>query len=194
MSAVLKMEVVKPRRVLNVGGGGNRALPPEYEGWDQQILDIDETCKPDVVLDAKNMTTLPAGEYDAVFCSHNLEHFYAHDVPVVLKGMLHVLKDGGHAHISVPSFDGMIRALQANRMDVNDVWYRTSSGAAITFHDVLYGWSHAMEAGNLYYAHKCAFTQHSLGKVLLESGFARVELGEDSFNLVARAHKGAKCQ
>lgn len=179
-------------RVLNVGGGANRELPPHYAGWDQDLLDINPECQPDICLDAKRLKELQGGTYDAVFCSHNLEHFYKHEVPVVLEGFLHVLNDDGFAEISVPSLPSMIRNMQANSLDIGDVWYRTPSGAAITFHDVLYGWDHAMANGNLFYAHKCGFTVHSLGEALLKSGFMGVEIGEDNFNIVAKAHKKAR--
>ncbi len=182
------------KSVLNVGGGSNRNLPPEYDGWNQVVIDIDPQVSPDICLDAKLMDELPGFNYDAAFCSHNLEHFYKHDVPLVLKGMLHVLKDGGFAHISVPSFSGMIAAMQRDRLDINDVWYRTSGGTAITFHDVLYGWNHAMENGNLYYAHRCAFTQASLSEALLKAGFDGVHIGDDGYNIVAKAYKGKPCQ
>lgn len=175
--------------VLNVGGGTNRNLPPEFDGWDQVLLDIDPECKPDICLDAKKLKDLDGGQYDAVFCSHNLEHFYAHDVPVVLAGFLHVLKDGGFAQIAVPSLTRALDAMRERSLDIGDVWYRTSAGSPITFHDVLYGWGHAMEAGNLFYAHKCGFTRISLGDALLKAGFAGVRIGEDAFNLVAMAYK-----
>ena len=28
-------------KVLNVGGGASRYLPPEYDGWEQDLLDIE---------------------------------------------------------------------------------------------------------------------------------------------------------
>lgn len=57
---------------------------------------------PDVVCDARQLSQLPRATYDAVYCSHNLEHYYRHDVPKVLAGFSHVLKVGGFVHIIVP--------------------------------------------------------------------------------------------
>lgn len=179
-------------KVLNVGGGASRDLPERYKGWDLDVLDIDPAVNPDICLDAKLMSTLEAAGYDAVLCSHNLEHFYKHEVPVVLAGFLHVLKDGGFAEIVVPNLTKLFAAMQGRSLDIGDVWYRTSSGTPITFHDVLYGWNHAMSNGNLFYAHKCGFTATSLGDALIAAGFKGASLWEDEYNLYAKAFK--KCQ
>lgn len=180
-------------RVLNVGGGLNPALPAHFEGWDLDVLDIDPEVKPDICLDAREMKTLPAETYDAVLCSHALEHFYKHDVPKVLAGFLHVLKPDGFAEIVVPSLTRLWEAMAKCSLDVSDVWYRTGNGVPITFHDVLYGWHHAMENGNLYYAHKCGFTMNSLSEALMKAGFAGVQIWDDASNLYARAYRTKPC-
>ena len=90
-------------RVLNVGGGSKEIpIPEHYEGWEHVLLDIDAARKPDVVCDARELSKLPAGLYDAVYCSHNLEHYWRHDVPRVLKGFAHVLGAHGFAEVAVP--------------------------------------------------------------------------------------------
>ena len=174
-------------RVLNVGGGSNRDLPPAYKDYVQDILDIDPVVHPDILCDAREMLGLPAGTYDAVFCSHTLEHFYKHDVPKVLAGFRHVLKADGVAHISVPNIPNAFLAMRANNLDLHDIWYRTGSNTPITFHDVLYGWNHAMERGNLFYAHKCGFSGISLGEAVMKAGFPHVRVAEDQYNIVAKA-------
>jgi predicted SAM-dependent methyltransferase len=91
------------RKVLNVGGNSKAiALPPVYQGWENVLLDIDPKGQPDVLCDARELAGLAGGEYDAVYCSHNLEHYHRHDVPKVLAGFRHVLKAEGFAHIRVP--------------------------------------------------------------------------------------------
>lgn len=176
-------------RVLNVGGGERPALPEHFKGWEQVVLDINADAKPDILLDAKDLCTLEPSTYDAVLCSHNLEHFYKHDVPIVLKGMLHVLKETGFAEIVVPDINCLFEAMRRESLELGDVWYRTAAGVPITFHDVLYGWNHAMERGNLYYAHKCGFTQHSLGEALLAAGFKGAHIWTDNKAILARAFK-----
>lgn len=176
--------------VLNVGGGESRHLPSHFNGWKQLLLDIDPAVKPDIVYDALDMQELTGGEYDAVYCSHNLEHFYAHDVPKVLAGFLHVLKPGGFAEINVPNIRSLMQQMIGNNLDVNDVWYRAPGDTPITFHDVLYGWSKQMRNGNLYYAHKCAFTPFSLCQTLCSAGFEKVGITDQGCNLVG---VGFKC-
>ena len=168
--------------VLNVGGGGGRALPEEFDGWAQHVLDIDAEVGAEIVLDAKRMRELAPGKYDAVFCSHNLEHFYRHEVPRVLAGMLWVLKPEGYAHIVVPDMAALLRDCK----DLDDVWYKAGE-TPITFHDVMYGWGDMIAAGNEFYAHKCGFTPMSLHKALLGAGFVKTEIGMDGYNIRARA-------
>jgi hypothetical protein len=184
-------------KVLNVGGGDGKGPLPRFEGWENIVLDIDPETTPDICMDAREMASLPGGEYDAVFCSHNLEHYYKHEVPTVLGGFSHVLKEDGYAEIIVPNIMKLIEALKRNSLDLMDTWYRTSSGVPITFHDVLYGWGQAIEKGNLYYAHHCGWTQNSLCKELISAGFkGGVQVWEDDYNIYARAFKQEKdvCQ
>jgi hypothetical protein len=164
-------------RVLNVGGGAGRDLPSLYKGWEQHLLDIDADVKPDICCDAKDVRTkIRAGIYDAVYCSHNLEHFYRHEVPVVLDGFAHVLKQNGFAHITVPDIGTLFEAVKGK--DINDTYY-VCNGGKITFHDVLYGWGLQVEAGNGFYAHKTGFTVKSLTKALTEAGFTKVMIASD---------------
>ncbi len=179
-------------RVLNVGGGASRSLPPTYDGWEQLLLDIDPDVGADIVCDAKDLLSLEANSFDAVYCSHNLEHFYQHDVPAVLGGFLHVLKDTGFADIAVPNITNLLQEMVSRGHDINDIWYRTGGGLPITFHDVLFGWSQAMKGGNIYYSHKCGFTALSLGTALQAAGFQDVQVIDKGMNLQGLGYKKGK--
>jgi len=174
-------------KVLNVGGGAGRDLPQQYRNWEHVLLDIDPAVKPDIVCDAREMLSMQAEEYDAVYCSHTLEHFYRHEVPVVLGGMFHVLKPGGFVDISVPNMAALFKAVQL--LDIEDVWYRIPGGQPITFHDVIYGWGEMIKKGNLHYAHKCGFTALSLATELEAAGFVDIGIGDDGLNILSKAHK-----
>lgn len=174
-------------KVLNVGGGASRDLPSFYRGWDQILLDIDPAVKPDIVCDAKNLGTIK-DKFDAVFNSHNLEHFYRHDVPVVLRGFVHVLKPTGFAQIAVPDMETLFEAIRGR--DIMDTYY-TCNGGPISFHDVIYGWNKPMSQGNLFYSHKCGFTEKSISKALISAGFKKVFTATENGNLHAYAFKSS---
>ena len=179
------------KKVLNVGGNSKDIpLPPQYAGFEHLLLDIDPSGKPDVVCDARNLTTLEAGAFDAVYCSHNLEHYYRHDVPKVLGGFLHVLKEGGFAQIRVPDLAVVMKATIDRGLDVEDVLYESAAGP-ITVLDVLYGLGSEIEqSGQDYFAHKTGFTQKSLAKALNKAGFTKVFSGLGNFEISALAFKG----
>jgi predicted SAM-dependent methyltransferase len=122
-----------PDPIRGSGGGmheestecGRQPLPPQYEGWEKILLDIYPKVKPDVLCDARQLTKLPAGMYDGVYCSHNLEHYYRHDVPKVLAGFPHVLKDRGFAHIIVPDMGEVMRTVVRRGSDIDDMLFES---------------------------------------------------------------------
>ena len=181
------------KRVLNVGGNSKQILlPHQHDGYEHVLLDIDPAQRPDVVCDAREMAQrLPPATYDAVYCSHNLEHYYAHDVPRVLAGFLHVLKEPGFAQVIVPDIGDVMRACVARGMALEDVLYDSSAGP-ITVHDVIYGFGREIErSGNDFFAHKTGFTPASLKAALLAAGFSKVYIETWEYSAYAMAFKGA---
>lgn len=178
------------KRVLNVGGNSKSIpLPPVYRGWDNVLLDIDPRSNPDVLCDARELTRLSGGEYDAVYCSHNLEHYYRHDVPKVLAGFRHVLKDEGFANIRVPDMAEVMRTAVQSDMDIDDVLYQSAAGP-ITVRDVIYGYGVEIErSGNDFFAHKTGFTRKSLQAALQASGFPVVYVDARNLEVMAVAFK-----
>ena len=178
------------KKVLNVGGNSKEIpLPPEYAGWEHVLLDIDPRGSPDVVCDARELSTLPGSTYDAVYCSHNLEHYYRHDALKVLAGFIHVLKADGFAHIRVPDMGDLMKVVVNNNLDIDDFLYQSPAGP-ITVRDVIYGYGVEIErTGNDFFAHKTGFTQKSLMAILQQSGFAFVFAGVGNLEVVALAFK-----
>jgi hypothetical protein len=170
------------RSVLNVGGGSKATAIPEYfAGWRHDLLDIDPRGGPDIVCDARELTRLPSGTYDAIYCSHNLEHYYRHDGLEVLRGFLHVLNDTGFAEIRVPDIARVIAVLYEQQLELDDVLYHSPAGP-ISAHDVVYGLqSEIKQSGQDFYAHKTGFTRKSLSTFLMEAGFQRVYLATEPF-------------
>ena len=170
------MNEFNKRRVLNVGGNNKAIKIPDYfNGFEHLLVDIDAGVKPDILIDARELSTLEPQQFDAVYCSHNLEHFFTHDVAKVLGGFQHVLKADGFAEIRVPDLKALMRHLVENDLDLDDVLYQTSAGHSITARDVFYGWGKEIESSGVdFYAHKTGFSQKTLQKALNQAGFSFV--------------------
>ena len=179
------------KRVLNVGGNSKDiALPPQYAGFEHLLLDIDPRGDPDICCDARELRSLAEEQFDAIYCSHNLEHYYRHDVPRVLAGFLHALKPGGFAHIRVPDLNDLFRQVVARKLDVEDVLYTSSLGPIMVL-DVIYGYSVEIERSRQdFYAHKTGFTEKSLVAALKHAGFGDIVHRTGSLEIEAVAFKG----
>ncbi len=166
------------KTLLNVGGNSKHIqLPEVYSGWKKVLLDIDSSIQPDICCDARNLLSLTPGEYDVVYCSHNLEHYYPHESPMVLQGFRHVINSKGAIDIHVPDLGQLMKIVINNDMDINDFLYQSAAGP-ITVHDVLFGYGVEIEkSGNDFFAHKTGFTVKSLEKLLKENGFPYVYSG-----------------
>lgn len=165
-------ELLKMKRLLNVGGGSKSIqLPQEYNGCEHLLLDIDPAGKPDIILDGRKLIELPAAQFDAIYCSHNLEHYFHHDVPKVLNGFFHVLKPGGFAQIRVPDLIELMRIVVQKNMDLEEQLYVSAAGPIATL-DVIYGFGRQIEtSGNDFFAHKTGFSKQSLTRAVEKAGF-----------------------
>jgi SAM-dependent methyltransferase len=181
------------RRLLNVGGFSKSiAIPGYFRGWDHMLLDIDPTVGADVVCDARELETLAPSQFDAIYCSHNLEHYYKHDVIRVLRGFLHVLQPDGFAQIRVPDLHAVFRKVVTAKLDLDDTLYVTRNGQPILVSDVIYGWTKKIEqSGQEFFAHKTGFSPSSLRAALLTAGFQTVATtaSEKRFEVAALAFK-----
>jgi hypothetical protein len=180
-------------RVLNVGGNSKAIpIPACYNGWEHHLLDIDPIGQPDVLCDAVLLKTKGEyrGQYDSVFCSHNLEHYYLHNVPDVLEGFYNVTNDDGYIHVSVPHTLNVMRYIVAYNKELSDPLYNLGDGTAISGHDVMFGWGKQIAASGVdFFAHKCAFTPISLTRLIIEAGFPFVYIQEEGLNMGAVAFK-----
>lgn len=164
------------KKVLNVGGN-NKAIPiPQcFDGWQHDLLDIDPRGNPDVLCDARELWKLPPRQYDAIYCSHNLEHYQRYDVVNVLKGFRIVLKKEGFIFVKVPDLHAVMHRVIEENLDIDDVLYVAQCGP-ILVRDVIYGLHVEIErSGNDFYAHKTGFTQKSLVNVLTDNGFTSIQ-------------------
>jgi len=174
-------------RLLNIGAGPI-PNPRQYREWEIVTLDIDESVKPDLAMDARDLVQLAPGQYDAVYASHVLEHFSEADVDKVLWGFYHVLTWDGFADIRVPDARAVMRAVTSG-IPLDETLYVAPVGP-IRPVDVLWGWQEQIRrSGQPYYAHRYGFSRDTLGKALHAARFAYVEIGLDVYELHAMAYK-----
>jgi len=163
-------------RLLNIGSGGpGIPLPPHYKNWQVIRLDVAKDTEPDILLDARQLATLPPGEYDAVYSSHFLEHFGPWELPGVLAGMRHVLKPGGWCEARVPDLGGLIRLVAGENLEM-DAWLYDSPAGPIAVRDVIYGYAPFVQRSE-FMQHKTGFSADSLAVLMKGCGFSRVWVG-----------------
>src|ERR1700752_3403920 len=180
----------KLMKILNVGGGSKDIpLPPAYAAVEQILLDIAPGPGVDIVADPRTHKFKP--EFDVVFCSHNLEHYYAHETIPVLRQFYSALVVGGILHVKVPDIGKLMKLVVDNELELDDVLYHAPVGP-IMVQDVIYGWGDEIErSGEPFYAHKTGFTLAKLGKCIGKAGFRQVQVFQlaDSLELEAMGLK-----
>ena len=76
-------------KFLHVGCGQNDKSKTTdifaSDEWEETRLDIDESVKPDLVSSITDMSIIKDGSFNAVYSAHNIEHLYAHEVPIAFK-------------------------------------------------------------------------------------------------------------
>lgn len=163
-----------PRRVLHVGCGParKRDMVPAFHGddWVEVRCDIDASAEPDIVANMMDLGVIESGTYDAVYSSHNIEHVFPHEVPIVLREFSRVLKHDGVLVITCPDVQSLGAALSEGRLV--EPLYQSPAGP-ISAIDILWGHRAAIAAGKVYMAHKCGFTAQVLVNTLVQSGFQR---------------------
>jgi len=160
--------------------------------WTELRLDIDQNVNPDIVGTMMDMLAVADASVDAVFSSHNIEHLYPHEVPLVLKEFLRVLRPDGFTVITCPDLQAVCALVAEDKL--TEMAY-TSPAGPIAPLDILYGHRPPMARGNLFMAHRCGFTQKVLTGTLQGSGFATVAAtrrGHPFYDLWAVATKSAQ--
>lgn len=163
------------KKVLNAGCG---AYTPERlhaafrnPGWKEVRLDIDRAVQPDIVGSIADLSSIATASFDAIWCSHNLEHLHTHEVPKALAEFRRVLKPDGFALVTTPDLELIAGLVIAGRLE--EPAYQSAAGP-ISALDMLFGLSTSIERGNLFMAHNSGFTTDRIGRLLVASGFAEV--------------------
>lgn len=174
------------------------------DDWNELRVDINPSANSDIVGSMTDMSSVDSKSMDAVFSSHNIEHLYAHEVPVALAEFARVLKPDGFLVVTCPDLQSVC-ALVANDK-LTDIAYSSPAGPIAPL-DILYGHRPSLAQGNHFMAHRCGFTQKVLGSVLHQTGFQKIAIrrrehpaydlwaiaalapmGDDEIRVLAKAH------
>jgi len=157
------------------------------DGWRELRLDINPAVKPDIVASMLSMPMVATGSVDAVWSSHNIEHLYAHEVPVALCEFQRVLKPGGFALITLPDLQAIAELVAADKLE--DTAYVSPAGPIAPL-DMIFGHGDSIARGNTFMAHNTGFTARTLAKALARAGFVRVDVKRGkSYDLWAAGYK-----
>jgi len=139
------------------------------DNWKEIRFDIDKNVNPDIEGTLTDMSQVLTESVDAIYSSHNIEHVYAHEVPIVLNEFYRVLKEDGIAVVICPDLQSVCKEVVNDKL--YDPLYTTPEDLPISPVDMLYGWRLPITQGNEYMAHKCGFTYSVLTKAFAEAGF-----------------------
>lgn len=160
--------------LLHVGCGGE-AKPEWAVGYDEIRLDIDNTHSPDVLASMTDVGDI--GPFDAIHCSHALEHLAPHEVWTAVSEFRRVLKPGGFAVVFVPDLEGV--------KPTGDVLFVAPCGP-ITGMDLFYGHMASLPT-RPYMAHRTGFVAETLTEAM-KAHFSEVAVTRLPFhNLMAIA-------
>jgi len=163
------------KKFLHVGCGPKykNSTTPAFasEDWEEVRLDIDEAVNPDIVSSVLDLRVIDSESFDAIFSSHNIEHVFAHEVPIMLKEFLRVLNTDGFFVVNCPNLIPVARLIAEDKL--TEPAYISPVGP-ISPLDILHGHGASIERGNEFMAHKTGFTPKSLNSALLEAGFKSV--------------------
>jgi SAM-dependent methyltransferase len=174
--------------LLHAGCGSklNKA-PRVFAAYREVRLDCNKMVEPDIIGSIVAMPQIDSDSFDAVFCSHVMEHLYAHEVAMAFAEFARILKPGGEILVQCPDLQAIGGKIALDQLDV--CLYQSGMGM-VTPLDMLYGHRGAIGAGNLFMGHKTGFTQSVLKGYMDVAGFVSVVMDRETmFELKASARK-----
>ena len=107
------------RTLLHIGCGpedksDNKGF--DNDNWNEIRFDIDEEVNPDIVGTLTDMNLVETASVDAVYSAYNLDHIYAHEVPIALGEFFRVLKDDGFVVIKCPDLQSVAEAVAQDKL------------------------------------------------------------------------------
>ena len=167
---------------LNVGCGpqSESKIRGFDNNWKEIRLDIDVGVNPDIVGTLTDMKKVETASVDAVHSAYNIDHIYAHQVPIALSEFYRVLKDDGIVFVRCPDIQSVCEAVLQDKL--LDPFYETEDGTKIAPLDILFGNREEISEGNEYMTKKCGFTYSVLNTVFADAGFKARYGGRIPFN------------
>ena len=106
------------------------------DDWKEVRFDIDESVNPDIIGTLTDMNLVETSSVDAIYSAYNLDHIYAHEVPIALGEFYRVLKDDGMAVVKCPDLQRVCEAIVKDKL--LDTLYDSPIGP-ISAIDIMYG-------------------------------------------------------
>ena len=159
------------KTLLNVGCGMSNISQLRgfnNDNWKEIRLDINNDVKPDIVGTLTDMSLIETASVDAVYSSYNLDHIYAHEVPIALKEFYRVLNKDGIAVVKCPDIQTVCELIAQDKL--LEFLYESDIGPVSPI-DVIYGNRMQIKGGNEYMAKKVGFTYSALNGAFAEAGF-----------------------
>ena len=173
------MERGRAKRLLNAGSGpAIGAVHPAFDPsvWNEVRIDIDPRTAPDLVGSISDMrSVVEDGSFDAIWCSHCIEHLHDHEVLPALREFRRILSDAGFAILSCPNLEAVARQVVSE--DIELVAYLSPAGP-IRLLDMIFGHRPSIEAGHVHMTHRTGFTVDQLGRLAVKADFAEARVLE----------------
>jgi len=159
------------KTLLNVGCGWSNISKLKgfnNDNWKEIRFDIDKKVNPDIEGTLTDMSLVETASVDAIYSSYNLDHIYAHEVPLALKEFYRVLNEDGFAVVRCPDIQTVCELIAQDKY--LELLYESKIGPIYPI-DVIYGNRGQIQNGNEYMAKKVGFTYSALNASFAEAGF-----------------------
>ena len=114
------------------------------------------------------MSLIKTASVDALYSAYNIDHIYAHEVPIAFKEFHRVLNDDGIVVLRCPDIQTVCEVIAQDKL--LEPLYVSPIGPIYPV-DVLFGNRQQIAEGNKYMAKKVGFTYSVLDKTFSEAGF-----------------------
>ena len=159
------------KTLLNVGCGDSnisKLLGFNDSDWKEIRLDIDKKVKPDILGTLTDMRLVETSSIDAIYSAYNIDHIYAHEVPIAFKEFFRVLNEDGIVVLRCPDIQKVCEEIAKDKL--LEPLYESPTGPIYPI-DVLFGNRQQIANGNEFMAKKVGFTYSVLDKTFSEAGF-----------------------